>query len=165
MLLPASYRLLVGLQAVVLAVIALNYGQPILVPLVTAVLLTFLLRPAVLWLERHHLPRAIAVGIVGLSILAGFAGIGTVVTRQLHELALHLDEYQGHLRAKIESVQRTRFKAFDNIRALVKEVSEASRSKAKLPPAEAPEGDAEPKPSNSGEMAALAAGTNVQNAV
>jgi len=165
MLLPASYRLLVGLQTIVLAAIALNYGQPILVPLVTAALLTFLLRPAVLWLERHHLPRAIAVGIVGLSILAGFAGIGTVVTRQLHELALHLDEYQGHLRAKIEAVQRTRFRAFDNITALVREVSEASRTKAKLPPAESPEGDAEPKPSNTGEMAALAAGTNVQNAV
>jgi len=133
MLLPANYRLLVGLQAVVLAIVALYYGQPILVPLVTAVLLTFLLRPAVLWLERHHLPRIVAVGIMGVGILAGFACVGTIVTSQLHELALHLDEYRGHMRSKIESLQHTRFQAFDNIRALIVEVTEATHGRDKSP--------------------------------
>src|SRR5579872_2291856 len=78
MLLPANYRLLVGLQSIVLTVVALYYGQPILLPLVLATLLTFLLRPAVLRLERYHLPRIAAVGVVVFCILLGMTVVGGV---------------------------------------------------------------------------------------
>ncbi len=118
-----------GLQAVVLTVAALYFAQPVLMPLVTAILLTFLLRPAVAGLERRRVPRAMAVVLVCLGILAGFGSVGWVLTRQLHELALHLDEYSGHMRAKIESVRNSRTKAIENLRAIVKEVDEAARGK------------------------------------
>jgi hypothetical protein len=52
-------------------------------------------------------------------------GIGGAITRQLHELATHLDEYRGHIHAKIESLHDTRFKAFDNIRSLIFEITDA----------------------------------------
>lgn len=122
---PPSYRLLVGLQTIVLTVVALYFGQPILCPLVLALLLTFLIRPAVLWQERHGLPRAGAICTVLLTALLVIGGIGGAVTRQLHELALHLDEYRGHIHAKIESLHGTHLKAFDNVRSLVSEIADA----------------------------------------
>ena len=122
-------RFSIGLQAVVLTVAALYFAQPVLMPLVTAILLTFLLRPAVAGLERRHVPRAAAVALVCLGILAGFGSVGWVLTRQLHELALHLDEYSGHMRAKIESVRNSKAKSIENLRAIVKEVDEAARGK------------------------------------
>jgi predicted PurR-regulated permease PerM len=117
----SSSRFSTGLLAVVLTVAALYFAEPVLMPLVTAILLTFLLRPAVVALERHRFPRGIAVALVCLGILAGFGSVGWVLTRQLHELALLLDEYRGHMRAKIE-----------NLRAIVNEVDEAARGKKSL---------------------------------
>src|SRR5258708_14218472 len=125
----STNRFLIGLQAVVLTVAALYFGQPVFMPLVTAILLTFLLRPAVAGLERHHVPRAFAVALVCLGILAGFGSVGWVLSRQLHELALPLDEYSGHMRAKIETVRNSRTKAIENLRAVVNEIHEAPRGK------------------------------------
>ena len=122
---PPNQRLLVVLQTTVLAVVALYYGQPILAPLVLAILLTFLIRPLVLWQQRHGVPRAAAIAVVFLGIVLVIGGIGGAITRQLHELAMHLDEYRGHIHAKFESLNSTRFKAFDNIRSLIFEISDA----------------------------------------
>lgn len=122
MLVPPNYRLLVGLQTIVLTVVVLYFGQPILCPLVLAILLIFLIRPVVLWQERHGLPRAAAIVLVLLALLLGIGAVGGAVTGQLHELALHLDEYKGHIHAKLESLHGTKFKAFDNVRSMVFEV-------------------------------------------
>ena len=130
----SSNRLLVGLQAVGLTVAALYFAQPVLMPLVTAILLTFLLRPATVALERHYVPRVLAVILVSFGVLAGVGSTGWVLTRQLHELALHLDEYRGHMRAKIERVRNSRTKAIENLRAVVNEVDEAARGKKSSEP-------------------------------
>jgi predicted PurR-regulated permease PerM len=126
---PTS-RFLLGLQAVVLIVAALYFAQPVLLPLVAATLLTFLLRPSVLWLERHRVPRALAVVIMAVGILLLITSVGWVVTRQLNDLALHLDEYRGNMRAKIETVQHSKTKAFDNVRGVIVEVVDAVRGKS-----------------------------------
>src|SRR5258708_14389781 len=96
----STNRFLIGLQAVVLTVAALYFAQPVFMPLVTAILLTFLLRPAVAGLERHHVPRAVAVALICLGILAGFGSVGWVLTPPLPELALHLAPDSGPLRRK-----------------------------------------------------------------
>lgn len=130
MSLTPSSRFLLGLQAVVLIVAALYFAQPVLLPLVTATLLTFLVRPSVVWLERHRAPRAAAVVAVALGILLLIGSVGLVVTQQLNDLALHLDEYRGNMKAKIETVQHSRTKAFDNVRGVIVEIVEAVRGKS-----------------------------------
>jgi predicted PurR-regulated permease PerM len=122
----SAHRFLLGLQAIVFTVAILFFGRPVLVPFIVAVLLTFLLRPGVVWLERHHVRRALAVGLVGMGVLAAIGGVGWILTRQLHELSLHVDEYRGNLRAKVEALQRSRPKVLDNFRAFVTEVDAAS---------------------------------------
>src|SRR5262249_10011459 len=105
---PASFRFLMAVQGGVLVVAGLHFGQQVLMPLIMTVLLTFLLRPGVVWLEHHRTPRSAAVGIVAVGILLLIGGAAWIITSQFRELALHLDEYQGHLRAKVAAVHGTR---------------------------------------------------------
>lgn len=152
MALTPTSRFLLGLQAVVLIVAALYFAQPVLLPLVTATLLTFLLRPSVLWLERHRVPRAAAVIVMAVGILVLIGSVGWLVTRQLNDLALHLDEYRGNMRAKIETVQHSKTKAFDNIRGVIVEVVDAVRGKsdrAAVPPTARLDSTVDPRSSNS----------------
>ncbi|MGQ0636818.1 MAG: AI-2E family transporter [Planctomycetaceae bacterium] len=120
-----SGRFVLALEAVVLTVVGLYFGQPVLMPLVTAVLLTFLLRPSVVWLERRRFPRPVAVGLVALAILAGFGAVGWAVTVQLHDLALHLDDYRGQVHAKLQTLKRSKPRALENLREIADDVAEA----------------------------------------
>lgn len=115
--------LLIGLQATVLTVALLYFGRPVLLPLVVATLLTFLLRPAVHWLERHWIPRFAAVGLMVMMIGSLLLGIGWVLTQQLHDLALNLDNYQGHIREKINGLQQSRVEVLGKMQAIVRDVS------------------------------------------
>ncbi|HLJ11337.1 MAG TPA: AI-2E family transporter, partial [Planctomycetaceae bacterium] len=144
------FRFVIALQGVVLAVGALYFAQPVLLPLAMAVLLTFLLRPGVIWLERHRIPRLAAVGVAALAVLLLIGTVGWVVTEQFRDLALHLDEYRGHMRAKIEPLRHARLKAFDNVRAIVVEIADAIRVNK---PAENAEGDS-PESADSSDGAA-----------
>lgn len=148
------HRLLVVLQTIVLAVVALYFGQPILCPLVLALLLTFLIRPVVLWPERQGVPRSVAIGVVLVAVLLVIGGVGGAITQQLNELASHLDEYRGHIHAKIEALRSTRFKTLDNIRGLIFEISDAVEQGAPLGRGEqAPNAaDREPAPHDSGRL-------------
>lgn len=113
------------MQAIVLSVIVLYFGRPVLLPLVTALLLTFLLRPAVLWLERHRLPRAAAVAMIVLGILLVMMTVGWTLTRQFQSLASNLDDYRGHLGDKVKALQPSQTAGLRNLRELAKEASEA----------------------------------------
>jgi predicted PurR-regulated permease PerM len=115
----------IALLGATLVVAVLHFGRPVLLPLVMTVLSTFLLRPAAVWMERHKIPRGAAVGVVAVGILVVIGGAGWIIAGQFRELALHLDEYRGHMRAKIEVLQHTRVKSFENLRAIVREVAEA----------------------------------------
>ncbi|MGE5193192.1 MAG: AI-2E family transporter, partial [Deltaproteobacteria bacterium] len=142
---PPASRLLTALEGGVLVVAALYFGQPILLPLAMAILLTFLLRPCVVWLERHKIPRAAAVLVVTLTILLVIGSAGWIMTRQFRDLALHLDEYRGHLGAKAEVFQRTRLKSFENLRAVFREVAEAVDAGHHSDPSQSPAaGDGRP---------------------
>lgn len=116
-------RFVSTLQAVVLAVAALYFGRPILMPLALSVLLTFLLKPVVSALERCGCHRGIAVSVVVVLILGVFSVLGWQVGAQLTDLAEKLPAYRSHLRTKLADLRGSgRF--FQNIRDTVDAVSE-----------------------------------------
>lgn len=123
-----SNRFVLALEGLVLGVGALYFGQPVLMPLAVAVLLTFLLRPGAVSLERRGIPRPLAVGGVALAILVTAGSAGWMVTQQLHDLAGHLDEYRDHLHARIEWAHRQRIVAFDNVRDMFHDLAETGRA-------------------------------------
>src|SRR5688572_2000438 len=122
---PAS--VLVGTRLLSLAVIfaALYWGQAVLVPLVLAALLTFLLSPLVMRLDRLRVPRA--AGVLLVMALAGglIGGVGYVVAGQLHSFAAELPTHRQNIRTKIrEAVAFTRGGAIENVQDTIEDISD-----------------------------------------
>ena len=88
-----------GTLALTLAI--LHWAAPVLIPIGVAILVAFLLTPAVRWLERHHTPRAAAVTAAVLFVVAVIGGLTTVVAKQSNELLDAFPQYEDNLRAKI----------------------------------------------------------------
>lgn len=89
------------------ALVALLYaGRDVLIPLVSAVMLSLLLAPVVRALETLRLGRgaAVAISVLGIS-LAAVAG-GTLVGREALHLAQLAPELQANFAAKIQPFQR-----------------------------------------------------------
>jgi predicted PurR-regulated permease PerM len=77
------------------------------VPIALAVLLSFVLSPAVRLLQGKYFPRAAAVAVIGLLAFTAIFGLGTILATQVHDLAKDLPRYQTTLQAKIESLRGT----------------------------------------------------------
>lgn len=83
----------------------LYFGREVLIPLALAGLLSFLLAPAVQWLERWKFPRVISTSLVSLSAFAVIFGVLAVAGTQLLSLAGSLPEYKDNIRQKISVLQ------------------------------------------------------------
>lgn len=100
-----AWQALVTVAFVAGGIIALYFGQDILIPLALAALLSFALAPLVSRLRRLGLPRVPAVlGVVFLAF-AAIGGFGLLVGSQLSQLTDNLPVYQQNIRAKIRALQ------------------------------------------------------------
>jgi predicted PurR-regulated permease PerM len=96
----AAYTLLV----VGIVILLLQVMQPVLIPLVLAALLFYALDPAVDWMERHHLPRAIGAALMLLTVLSACG----VLAYSLQGQALTvIDELPAGARKLATSFRRT----------------------------------------------------------
>lgn len=93
----------VALFLVVIA--ALYFARQILIPLAIALLLAFLLTPAVRRLEALRLPRVLSVLTVAILSLAAVAAVGWTVTSQLIEVISELPAYRANIEHKLEGLR------------------------------------------------------------
>ena len=94
------------MTVVVAGVIAgLYYGQIVLIPLALAILLSFLLTPAVRLFERLRLGRVLSVLAVGFIAYALLAVVVWIVTLQAASLVAALPEYRTNIRQKISDIR------------------------------------------------------------
>jgi len=84
-----------------LVIAALTLARDFLIPLALAGLFSFLLQPAVRWLEDHRLPRPAAVALVVLSLLATMGAASALLAREVSAFAEELPRYQTNLSTKI----------------------------------------------------------------
>ena len=92
--------------ALLTAAAVLYLARDVLIPFALAILLAFLLAPAVRRLERWKLGRALATSIV---VALGFSFIGAVVYvagSQAVSLAANLPEYRANVTAKIREIRK-----------------------------------------------------------
>lgn len=104
MLRSRSPSRLVTLAAGVVLIAGLHYGRELLIPLALAVVVSFLLGPLVLRLQRW-MPRALAVVLTILLVFAATGGIGWLVAGQFQQLAAALPEYRHSIRERVASVR------------------------------------------------------------
>lgn len=98
---------LFGMMAVLVTatVIAILYfAREVVVPITLAVLLSFLLAPAVRWLRRLRVGRVVAVGLTVLVAFIAIAGFAAIVGGEVSSLARQLPEYRYNLETKIRSL-------------------------------------------------------------
>ena len=82
----------------------LYFARDVVVPIALAILLGFLLAPAVRWLGRLHISRLAAVTLTVLIAFLAMLGFAAVVVQELSSLAAQIPEYRSNLEAKIRSL-------------------------------------------------------------
>lgn len=97
--------MLTAIVVVAFVVAALWLGRQIFVPIAIAVLLSFVLAPAVLLLRRWRVNRVAAVLMVVLVTFVFIFGLGTILIRQVSDLAADLPRYQVTISQKITSMR------------------------------------------------------------
>lgn len=109
---------------------ALHFAREILLPFVLAVLLSFLLTPAVKRLERWKLGRVPSVMvIVTLSVML-FVVLGWVLANQMYDLAYKLPSYQENILNKAQAFQGDSNGVVARVTGAIEEIS---RKLAKAP--------------------------------
>jgi predicted PurR-regulated permease PerM len=90
----------------VMIVATLYFGKEVLVPVMLALLLTFIIAPLVELLRRIHLGRVPSV-LVGVVLALGIVlAIGGVIGTQVASLSSDVPRYVGTVEAKIEAVKQ-----------------------------------------------------------
>ncbi|UPK31313.1 AI-2E family transporter (plasmid) [Bradyrhizobium sp. 195] len=101
------------LSAVATAVLAamivmvLYFGREIIIPVALAILLSFVLAPLVVLLQRLSIPRGLAVVSVVIIAFAFIFAMGSLLATQLAQLAGDLPRYQSTISEKIQSFRDT----------------------------------------------------------
>ncbi len=85
----------------------LTLGREVFIPVALAILLSFVVAPAVRLLQRLHAPHGLAVVVVVVTAFAGILALGFVFTSQLSGLAQDLPKYQETIAAKINALHST----------------------------------------------------------
>jgi predicted PurR-regulated permease PerM len=91
--------LLVGL-----VILTLYFARDLLAPMAFALVLNFLLSPAVTLLERWRLRRSVSVVLVILIFFSALGVTGWVVARQLVHVAELLPDYRENIQTKLDSL-------------------------------------------------------------
>src|SRR5215471_41794 len=81
------------LAVIALLVTILVYAKVVLVPIALAILLAFILTPAVEALEHRRYPRVVAVALIVVLTLGLIGGFGYVLSRQFNDLAVKFPHY------------------------------------------------------------------------
>jgi predicted PurR-regulated permease PerM len=130
---------LLTLAVAVVIVAGLYLGSEMMIPIILAVLLSFLLAPVANFLRRLHLgrvPSALLAVVLALGIILAF---GTVIATQLAELAQEVPRYASSVERKIETLQsHTLGRITMIIRRLGHELDRANVSGDSGPPAATP---------------------------
>ncbi|MFL6427316.1 MAG: AI-2E family transporter [Acidobacteriaceae bacterium] len=124
-----------------LIILTLYFARDLLAPVAFALVLNFLLSPAVALLERWRVSRAVSVVLVILIFFSGLGVTGWVVARQLVHVAELLPDYRDNIQAKLDSLHTpvggAAGKAIASLAEMTEELS--SHTDATIAPPAAPE--------------------------
>ena len=111
-----------ALGTLALALGLLHWTAPLLIPIGIAVLLAFLLTPAVRWLEKHRVPRVVAVTSAVCLVLLVLGGLTWMVAKQSNDLVDAFPQYEGNLRAKLAMLRGEDSSVFGKLREIARKV-------------------------------------------
>jgi predicted PurR-regulated permease PerM len=108
------------------AILMLQYAQPVLIPLVVAVLISYVLGPAVDSMERHRVPRAIGSTLV-IAIFCGGIGFGVYsLTDEAMAIVEKVPQAAKRLAERVERKGRRPVGAIEKVQEAAKQVEQAA---------------------------------------
>ena len=135
-------RWLIGLLIASVIIAGLYFGRDILIPLALAVLLGFLLDPAVTRLKRWGVPRMVATLLVVVLALGALTGMGFYLGKQVQGLSADLPTYQHTIKQKLKNLRAISsgpsawdgaFKTFDTVEGEFSKVTaQSERGQARV---------------------------------
>ncbi len=96
--------LLLAVIAFGLIAAAMDFAQPVIMPLVIALLLSFVLAPIVDILHRLHIPRPIAIAVVILMLLGLFFLVALIFYTSIQSFVRNFPQYQARLQELIDGL-------------------------------------------------------------
>jgi len=96
---------LLGLAVSVVVVAGLYLGREVLIPIVLAVMLSFLLAPLVGLLRRLHIPKVPAVLAAVLAALGIILALGGLIGSQIATLAQDIPRYESTMEQKVNALR------------------------------------------------------------
>jgi predicted PurR-regulated permease PerM len=83
-----SYSSVINTLLIAVIIVAcLFFAREVFIPITLACILSFMLAPVVRMLQRLHLPRGLAVVVVALLAFAAIFALGTLMAREVTQLA------------------------------------------------------------------------------
>jgi predicted PurR-regulated permease PerM len=129
---PINVRKLVDVAYLVLILAAFAWAKEFLLPLILAILISFLLAPVVSRLERWHFPRAVAVLSVVAIAFALIGGLCSTLSLQGLDLVNSLPKYSDNIHAKWVAIQKgppgPLNLAFTNVGSMIADLGKVSAS-------------------------------------
>jgi len=154
------------LLLVALVILTLYFARDLVAPMAFALVLNFLLSPAVALLERWRLSRAVSVVLVILVFFSALVATGWVVARQLVHVAELLPDYRENIQTKLDSLHTPLGGAAGRTISALEEMTEqlSSHTNTTLAPPEPNTALPTVRPRRSREPAAPQAGLPDKNA-
>jgi predicted PurR-regulated permease PerM len=132
-----------SILAALACVLALQHAQPVLIPIVLGVLLSYALSPIVSSLARLHVPRAVGAG-VAVAVLVGSLGAGVyTLTDEATSIVASIPDAARRIRDRVTHARR------QSGDALLTQVQQAAKEIEKTAEA-ATTTDDEPRPARNG---------------
>src|SRR5918994_1754902 len=102
---PSILRVMVGLAATVVVLVAMRLAAPILNPILFALVLSLLFSPIYAWLRRRRIPTplALVIMLVGLTVL--FLGIFLIMGISIARFSGEIGSYTGKLNGQVGNIQ------------------------------------------------------------
>ena len=129
---PIEVRKLIDVAYLVLILAAFAWAKEFLLPLILAILISFLLAPVVSRLERWHFPRAVAVLSVVAIAFALIGGLCSTLSLQGLDLVNSLPKYSDNIHAKWVAIQKgppgPLNLAFTNVGLMIADLGKVSTS-------------------------------------
>lgn len=111
-----------SLVAALLVITVLYLGQEVLIPFALALLLTFLLAPAVHKLQQLRLPKPPAVLITGMLAFTLISLIVWIIVTQTLGLVESLPKYKDNIQTKIRAMGQNHGLGFEKIAGTIREL-------------------------------------------
>lgn len=136
-----SLLLAARLTSAALLVLGLVVAKPVLFPLGLAVLVAFMLQPAVRWLRRYRVPNLAAVALTTVMFFSLLGLLGWVIAGQVRSLSAEIPKWGGNIATKITQIRgQLRGGSIDTLKSTMTEVMETVEAKERADSAASPDG-------------------------